>query len=75
MTKRPIPTSGMAFRGERRKGGRMNNLVFNCAITVVSLVGLILIFEVEPVWAMMSSLLLGIFFTLMDIYLELKRRK
>ena len=53
----------------------MSSLVFNCVITVVSLVGQTLIFEVEPVRAIMSSLLLGIFFTLMDIYLELKKRK
>jgi len=52
----------------------MSNLILICIIVVVSLVGLILM-EVEPAQAIPSSLLLGIFFTLMDIYLELKRRR
>lgn len=53
----------------------MSNTIFNCILALVSLVGLILIFEVEPVQAMIPSLLLGIFFTLIDIYLELKRKE
>ena len=51
----------------------MSNLVFNGILAVVSLVGLILM-EIEPAQALIISLLLGILFTLVDIYLELKRK-
>ena len=52
----------------------MGNVVINCILVVASFVGLLLA-GLEPDQAIPPSLLLGIFFTLMDIYLELKRRK